>query len=83
VRSRRRLGLCKVASSSPADVIDGALLDLSLSGSLALELFIEREDCLLGAGVDVPCSSSAARKLRVSLWETVLEEGGCTSSGGA
>jgi len=57
-------------------VVDGSIVDLSLAGLLALELFVEGEDGFLSAGVDVSCSAAAAAELAASLWETGLEDGG-------
>lgn len=80
---RGSLGLSKVAGSSSANVVDGSVLDLLLAGCLALEFFVEGEHGFLGAGVDVPCSSSAAAELGISLWETGFEEAGWAASSGS
>lgn len=64
-------------------MVDSSIVDLSLARLLALELFVEGEDGLLSAGVDVSCSSAAAAELAASLWETGLEHRGRALSGGA
>ena len=65
VLARRRLRVRSgpVACSSSANVPYCSLLHLPLPGVLTLEFFIEREDCTLGAVVDVSCSSSAGAEL--------------------
>jgi len=72
-----------VASASAADVPHTALIHLPLACVLASKLFVEREDGLLGFGVDVACSTSTGAEPGPGLWETLLGERGGPVSGGA
>ena len=61
-------------------MVDSAVLHLSLTGLLKLQLLVKREDSALRGLVNVSSSSSAAAEVGGVLWEAIGEQRGWSAS---